>query len=136
MRALKQMHVFFGLAGLIAVALEGQYMHWLLNHLHGMPDGPRLLYRSAHLYLFWSAAVNLMLGIYLAKAASVLGRRLQIIGSCAILSGPVLLCVAFFVEPGLVGLSRPWARLAIYLAVTGVACHGFSEMLVARSKRM
>ena len=124
---MKRLHLVVGAIALVAFVLTGQYMDRAHAHLRGMPDAPRLLFRSAHIYLLFAALVNLLLGTYLRPAASRYARALQLAGSAALLATPVMFGAAFFVEPWLDGLVRPWARPAIYLSLAGVLAHVLAQ---------
>ena len=119
----RSVHLGVGALGLLAFVLSGQYMHWVHDHLRGMPDGPRLFYRSVHIYLLWSALLNLALAG--AAAVSVGPRRaaLRSLASVAVAAGPALLAASFLLETYNEGLLRPMARWAIYAAVGGVLLH-------------
>jgi len=120
---LRQLHLAVGIGGLIAFIFTGQYMDRALDHLAGMRDLPRMMYRSAHIYLLFSALLNLMLGFYLVEAAGRSRRWLRRAGSVPVLLAPPLLLLAFFNEPGLSSFERPYARLAIYGCLLGVVLH-------------
>ena len=49
---MRKFHAVFGLVIVIVFLLTGQYMDKYLQHLHGMPDGPRMLYRTRHIFIF------------------------------------------------------------------------------------
>ena len=117
---LRKLHLFVGLAGVIAFVLTGQYMHWELNHLRGMADGPRLFYRTTHLYLMWASVLNLVLGCFLVRPQSSLNRGLQLLASIAVLVAPILICASFFLDSFNAELRRPMARYACFLAFGGV----------------
>ena len=129
MHRLRGIHVSIGAVAVVAFLLTGQYMHWVHNHLQGMPDGPRLFYRSTHIYLLWSSLLNVLLGCYLTRPQRQLLRHVQTLASLAILAGPFLLCASFFVEVYNPGLVRPMGRLAIYLAFGGVLAHAATAMV-------
>lgn len=122
---LRKLHLLIGLAGVVAFVLTGQYMHWAHAHLEGMPDGPRLIFRSSHIYLLWASLLNLALGCYLPRS---LTRAAHLAGSVAVLLGPALLCWSFFFEPYGPELERPVGRLAIYLALGGMALHVIASL--------
>jgi len=124
MKQLRNLHFYLGVLGLGAFLLTGLYMHALYNHLRGMPDGPRLLYRTAHIYLLWSSLLNLVLGCYGEPVQRPGYRLVQVLASAAVAAGPFLLCGSFFMESTNPGFVRPLARLAIYLALAGVVVHG------------
>jgi hypothetical protein len=120
---LRHTHFIVGTIALIMFLLTGQYMHWWHGHLQGMNDTPRLLFRSAHIYLLWAGLLNVVLGLYLQPCEVRWCRVLQQLGSVAILLSPVLLLSAFFIEPWLAQLVRPYARPAIYIAFGGTLAH-------------
>lgn len=121
--SIRNLHLALGVAGVVAFLVTGQYMDRRLDHLRGMSDGPRLLHRSAHIYLLFSALLNLVLGLYWAPSPRVLGRRLQIVGCVLIAVGPALFVLAFLREPWMASETwpiRPYARPAIYASLVGV----------------
>lgn len=124
----KHVHLIVGVIGLFLFLLSGQYMHFAHSHLDGMPPAPRLLYRSAHIYLLWSSLLNFLLGCYLEETRSSGALWIQKIGSTLILISPFLLCLAFFYEPSMKELARPFSRTAIYLSALGVVMHGFTSL--------
>jgi hypothetical protein len=108
--------------GLLAFLLTGQYMHWHL-HVHGMPDGPRLMYRSAHIYLLWASLLNIA---FSAQSFSANTRRmmyLQVFASVMLAATPTLVLASFLLESANQDLTRPFARLAIYCGLAGVLLH-------------
>lgn len=62
---MKRIHFWVGVVGMLAFVCTGQYMHIFHNHLEGMADAPRMLYRSAHIYLLLSSIINLAAGVYI-----------------------------------------------------------------------
>ena len=108
-------------------------MAWVHAGLQGMPDGPRLFYRSAHIYLLWGALLNLLLGCYLARLERGVLRHVQSLGSLLILAGPFMLAASFFAERHNPELDRPVGQLAIFLALGGVALHAVAA-LVAQAR--
>lgn len=121
---LRALHLVVGVAGFIAFLLTGQYMRWVHAGLDGMADGPRLFFRSAHIFLLWSSLLNIVLGCYLTPVASVVARRVQRASSLLILIGPLLLGVSFFFESYTPALTRPVSNLAHFLTLGGIAGHG------------
>lgn len=128
MNRLRTIHLVIGTLGFITFVLTGQYMHLVHGHLREMADGPRLLYRSSHIYLLWSSLLNVLLGCYLNPLRSGVLRAAQSIAGITILLGPFLLTTSFFVESNNPGLARPIARLAIYLALAGCVLHAMSSL--------
>jgi hypothetical protein len=118
-----RLHIAVGAIGLLAFAVTGQYMAIVLRGLADMPDGPRMLYRSAHLYLMWSSLLNLFVGVYFAAAASRGARTVQTIASAMLLAGPALILVGFFVESPANDFDRLYSGVANYLALGGALLH-------------
>jgi hypothetical protein len=129
MSHLRHVHLIVGIAGLIAFVLTGQYMHWELNHLRGMPEGFRLFTRSCHIYLMWSSALNVLLGCHLVRPERGSLRLMQFVSSLAIVVGPFLLGASFFFEPYSQSLLHPIARSAILLGFGGVVAHAIISLL-------
>jgi hypothetical protein len=127
MHALKPVHLIVGVVGIIAFVLTGQYMGIFLQGLAGMPDGPRLLYRSSHLYLMWSSLLNLVIGYYFVAAASQGARIAQGIASALLLAGPPLILIGFFVESPANDFDRVFCGWANYFALGGTLLHVVSS---------
>jgi hypothetical protein len=123
MSLLKPLHLAIGLIGLVAFVLTGQYMGMFLNGLSDMPDGPRLLYRTSHLYLMWSSLVNLLVGFYFVAAASKGARIAQALASTLLLLGPPLMLAGFFLESPANDLDRMFCGWGNYFALAGVILH-------------
>jgi hypothetical protein len=132
MHRLRTTHLVVGLLGLAVFLLTGQYMHWFQGHLQGMADGPRLMHRSVHIYVLWSSLLNVVLGCYLTPLRHALWRVVQWMAGCAVLTGPLLLTVSFFIESHDPLLVRPIARMAIYLALAGGVLHALSSLCSRR----
>jgi hypothetical protein len=119
----RRVNLILGILGVVAFLATGQYMDRRFDHLRGMADAPRLLFRSAHIYLLFSSLLNLLVGAYWAPGRSSLRRGLQGIGSVLVGLGPIVFIVAFLREPWLHDLARPFARLGIYASFAGVLLH-------------
>jgi len=78
---MKLVHMVFGLAVLVVFVLTGQDMALYHGHLGGMADGPRMLYRSRHIYILLASLLNLGLGAYLTRGLDRRTQILQVVGS-------------------------------------------------------
>jgi hypothetical protein len=116
------LHLAVGVAGVIGFLGTGQYMDKVHDHLQGMDDARRLLFRSTHLYLLFGSLLNLALGLYLRPA---LGWRwwVRLVGSVLLLAAPFLAAAGFFTEPWLSGLDRPYSRPVAYGCLAGMLLH-------------
>ena len=111
---MKTLHLWIGILGLISFLATGQYMDIIHNHLQNMADAPRMLYRSAHIYLLLSASMNLIIGIYSPDNRNAWTWPKYLL-SAIILLLPFTFLTAFFQEPLLENFERPYTRLGIYL---------------------
>jgi len=123
---MKKFHLVFGVLVLIVFLLTGQYMDRYHEHLRGMADGPRMLFRSRHIFILLSGLLHLGLGTYWRSRLTWPRRVVQLIGSLFITAASVLFLVAFIYEPWLEGLYGPYARVAIYSIAVGTLLHAFS----------
>jgi hypothetical protein len=116
------LHLAVGVAGVVGFLGTGQYMDLVHDHLRGMDDARRLLFRSTHLYLLFGSLVNLALGLYLRP---VIGWRrwVRLVGSVLVLATPFLAAAGFFTEPWLSGLDRPYSGPAAYGCLAGMVLH-------------
>jgi hypothetical protein len=126
---LKKLHLVVGVAGFVAFVLTGQYMHWFHAHLYGMADGPRMIYRSSHIYLLWASLLNVGIGCYVRDFSAMRAKVAQTLGSVSIAVGPAMLCWSFFRETYSQDLARPLGRLAIYLSLAGIALHAAASLM-------
>jgi peptidoglycan/LPS O-acetylase OafA/YrhL len=125
---MKAVHITFGALVVIAFLLTGQFMDRFHNHLDGMPDGPRLLYRTRHIFILLSGLLNLGIGTYLRARRDARRRVCQWCGSAMIMAASALFVAAFFYEPTLKDLETPLSHWGAYLIVAGVALHVISGL--------
>ena len=114
---MRRFHQIFGWTVFVVFLLTGQYMRIYHNHLAGIPDGVRMLYRSRHIYILLAAMLNIALGIYFRYAAQRWRRGLQVAGSAVIVITTLLLIPAFFYDPGL----GPDKTVLSYFGIIGMA---------------
>ena len=124
---MKKTHLIFGGFIVLAFLLTGQYMDKSLNHLEGMPDGPRLLYRTRHIFILLAGLLNLGIGAYFTYRVATWRRILQLIGSLLIIVASCLFLIAFFYEPKLSDLHTPLSHWGTYVIATGVLLHLISS---------
>jgi hypothetical protein len=119
----RRLHLIMGLVDVVAFLASGQYMGLVYDHLSGMDDATRLLFRSTHIYLLLASLLNLALGLYAVEVPAGWRRWLQRAGSLLVLAGPPLLAAGFLREPWLSGLDRPFSRPALYGTLAGMLLH-------------
>ena len=104
---MKRFHLTFGLTVLLVFLLTGQYMDRFHNHLEYMADGPRMLYRTRHIFILMSGLLHLGVGSYFTYRLSRVRRGLQIAGSLFITVASVLFTIGFFYELHMEKLHAP-----------------------------
>ena len=121
---MRRAHLTVGLLGVIAFLITGQVMgHHNPSVKSLMPD-VRMMYVSRHIYLLGAALVNLVLGLYMQGQPAGWRGLLQKFGSLLILLSPLLVLMAFIVEPGLGMAGRGWRSLFGMVALfAGVMSH-------------
>lgn len=130
---MKRLHLIFGVAVVIAFVLTGQYMDKHFNHLRGMLDAPRLLYRTRHIFILFSGLVNLGVGAYFTYRKEIWQRAMQLLGSLFIFASSFLFVIAFFYEPNLNNnLRTPLSHDGAYAIAAGVILHVISGVSQGR----
>jgi len=107
----------------VAFLLTGQYMDKFHNHLVGVADGPRLLYRTRHIFILLAGLLNLGIGAYFTYRLLPWQRAMQLLGSLLIFVASLLFLIAFFYEPGLRDLHTPLSHWGTYTIATGAVLH-------------
>jgi len=125
---MRKLHLIFGILVLIVFLLTGQYMDKFHNHLVGMPDGMRLLYRTRHIFILLSGLTHVGIGVYFQYRHRLLNRIVQLGGSALIVLASLLFIVAFFYEPKLSNLKTPLSHWGTYSIVAGVLFHLMSAL--------
>lgn len=125
---MKKVHLIFGILVLVVFVLTGQYMDRHFNHLVGMADAPRLLYRTRHLFILFSGLLNLALAAYFTMRFERRQRILQTLGSLLIIAASILFIIAFFYEPTLQGLYTPLSHRGAYMIAGGTIFHLLSSL--------
>jgi hypothetical protein len=123
---MRPLHLIFGVFVLVVFLLTGKYMDVYYNHMVGVSDAPRLLYRTRHIFILLSGLVNLGIGIYLSYRQQLWSKILQWLGSLLIVTASLLFITAFFYEPKLMNLYTPLSHWGTYTIAIGTLCHLFS----------
>jgi hypothetical membrane protein len=125
---MKKFHLLFGTLTVIAFLLTGQYMDRYHNHLHDMPDGMRMLYRTRHIYILLAGLLNLGIGAYFRRHVSRERRVMQLFGSVLIVVATILFAMGFFYEPHLLNLHTPLSHWGMYAIAAGTLLHALSGL--------
>ncbi len=120
---MRWLHLAVGIVGVAGFLGTGQYMDLVHDHLRGMDDTHRLLFRSTHIYLLFASLVNLALGLHLKPvrgwAAGGCGRSAHCWCWVRRSSRPSRSSPKLW----LTDLGRPYTRFTTYLCFAGMLLH-------------
>jgi len=111
-------HIVVGVIGLVTFLLTGQYMDLVHEHLVNMDDGPRMIYRSTHIYILLVSILNVCIGVTMTTPAKTI---LQYLVSVVILIAPFLMTIEFFYGTRDVTKGRFFAYYAL-VSLFAVTC--------------
>ncbi|MEO1035674.1 MAG: hypothetical protein AAFX44_08950 [Pseudomonadota bacterium] len=106
-------HWFIGLAGLVVFVVQGQYLVHVAGPMPELADGPRMLYRSGHIYLLLTSLINLAIARAETPAPGW-RRRVHRVTSAIVAVSPIVMMAGFLVEPTSGTLERPITALGLY----------------------
>ncbi|HKP70460.1 MAG TPA: hypothetical protein VJV05_14325 [Pyrinomonadaceae bacterium] len=120
---MKWVHLTFGLLLFIVFTTTGSYMRADFPDKDAIPQELRLLMRSRHIYILFSALIHLSLGVYMQLRPEVGRKILQIAGSAFLFLSSGLLVWAFVVETYSLQHFSDLSRYGIYTSLAGVGLH-------------
>lgn len=133
MNYLRRVHLVTGVAAFAIFCLSGEYM--LIMNVEAMEDGPRMFYRSIHIYLLWSSLLNIVLGAYFRKLDQDVLESVQATTSCLVIATPGLLLLSMFNESYIPGLVRPLSSSTVFIAAAAVGLQCLAVELARRNDR-
>ena len=132
---MKWVHLTFGLLLFIVFATTGSYMRSDFPDKDAIPQELRLLMRSRHIYILFSALIHLSLGVYMQLRPEVGRKILQIAGSAFLFLSSGLLVWAFVVETYSLQHFSDFSRFGIYTSLAGVGLHLLGGITRQKSAR-
>ncbi len=106
------LHCLVGSIGILLFLGEGMYMMQAHNALQDMPDGPRMLFRSAHIYTLLLASFHLAFASITAVWKPIF--PLIIIASGLSFLSFIFISYGFFNESFAADLNRPISKLGLF----------------------
>lgn len=120
---LKRTHLVFGLLLFVVFLVTGQFMRADFPDKEAISQELRLLMRSRHIYILFSALIHLALGAYLQKWNGVWRPKVQYAGSFVLFASSILLVWAFIAETYWQQHFSDISRCGIYTSLLGTALH-------------
>ena len=118
-------HLIFGGVLFIVFLITGQYMRADFPDKSEISPEIRLLMRSRHIYILFSALLHLALGVYLQISPEIQRKVLQYTGSLLLITASVLLVWAFVTETYALQHFSNLSRYGIYASLAGTILHLF-----------
>jgi hypothetical protein len=116
-------HLIFGLVLFVVFTQTGEYMRVDFPDKEAISQELRVLMRSRHIYILFSALIHLSLGVYLRMNARPWQKVLQYGGSLLLTAAGVVLVWAFITETYHFQGYSDFSRNGIYLSLAGVGMH-------------
>lgn len=120
---MKWFHLIFGLIIFAVFAVTGKYMRVDFPDKDIIPQDLRLLMRSRHIYILFSALIHLALGVYLVLRPRLWQKLLQAGGSTVLTISSVVLIWAWYVETYQLEHFSDISRWGIYTSLAGIGLH-------------
>ena len=125
---MKWFHLIFGVLLFVVFTQTGEYMRADFPDKEAISQELRVLMRSRHIYILFSALIHLALGDYFMTRTRVPARILQYSGSALLVAASVLLVWAFITETYSLQHYSDISRYGIYLSLAGVGLHALSAI--------
>ncbi len=128
---MKWFHLIFGILLFVVFTVTGRYMRADFPDKDAIDQSVRLLMRSRHIYILFSALIHVSLGLYLQLRPQAWQKAVQIAGSLSLVAASVLLVWAWRVETYDLQQFSYLSREGIYLSLAGVGLHLVGGVSVA-----
>jgi hypothetical protein len=116
-------HLIFGLVMFVVFVTTGRFMRADFPDKDAIEQELRILMRSRHIYILFSAIIHLALGIYLQMRPQLWRKMLQYGGSIVLVISSSFLVWAFIVETYNLQHFSDLSRNGIYAALVGIGLH-------------
>ncbi|MEP6705505.1 MAG: hypothetical protein ABJB34_11925 [Acidobacteriota bacterium] len=120
---MKIAHLLIGFTLFVVFVVTGRFMRVDFPDKEGMDQALRILARSRHIYILFSALIHLVLGIYFQRRQQTAAKIVQYGGSALLISASVFLVWAFVTETYSLQHFSDLSRNGIYMSLAGVGLH-------------
>ena len=128
------LHLIIGIIVFIIFAITGRFMRWDFPDKEIIPPELRILMRSRHIYILFSALIHLALGVYLQIYQQIWRKTLQISGSILLIISSSFLIWGFVYDTYYAKTFSDIARFGIYLSLAGISFHLIGSFLAQKIK--
>lgn len=120
---MKWVHLVFGIVLFFVFTTTGSYMRADFPDKEAISPELRVLMRSRHIYILFSALIHMALGVYLQLRPETGRKVLQYAGSAFLFLASGLLVWAFVLETYSLQHYSDFSRYGIYTSLAGVGLH-------------
>ena len=120
---LRYFHIVFGILLFVVFLITGQYMAADFPDKEAIPQDLRLLMRSRHIYILFSALIHVVLGVYLTMQKAAWRKAFQGTGSVILTLSSLLFIWAFVAETYTHQRFTDISRYSIYASLGGMILH-------------
>ena len=120
---MRYVHLIFGILLFVVFTITGRYMRADFPDKDAIAPEFRILMRSRHIYILFSALIHIGLGLYLQLRPLIVQKILQISGSAVLVYSSVMLVWAFAVETYQLQHFSNLSRSGIYASLAGIGLH-------------
>lgn len=128
-------HLTFGILLFVVFTQTGAHMRADFPDKDAISQELRVLMRSRHIYILFSALIHIVLGVYMRLGASVWRKIVQLLGSAMLVASSGLLVCAFVVETYRFTHFSDFSRFGIYTALAAVILHLIGGLQVRNTSR-
>ena len=120
---MSRVHLIFGLLLFVVFLITGQYMRADFPDKDAIDQTLRVLMRSRHIYILFSALIHVGLGLYFVPRIETWRKSVQYAGSVVLMASSILLVIAFVQETYTFGAFSELSRYGIYSSLASLALH-------------
>ena len=123
-----RVHLVYGLLLFVVFLVTGQYMRADFPDKDAIDQTLRVLMRSRHIYILFSALIHIGLGLYFTPRTAARRRSVQYVGSAFLFLSSALLVSAFVRETYTLSAFSDLSRFGIYTSLAGIGLHLIAAM--------
>jgi magnesium-transporting ATPase (P-type) len=120
----RSIHLAVGIATVTIFLVTGVYMRINFPDLYQQDETIRFQFRANHVYILFCGLLNIALGLYAVYEPMGWRRILPFVGSVLLYIAPVVLIMAFVLEPVRAVPVRPLTFVGTVLSLGGMVLHG------------
>jgi hypothetical protein len=120
---MRKLHLIFGILLFVVFLTTGRFMRWDFPDKEIIPQELRILMRSRHIYILFSACIHILLGVYFKTQTQNRRKYLQTFASFLLIAASFVLVYGFIYETYQYQHFSDVSRNGIYLTLAGTILH-------------